>query len=157
MNNSKPIREIQCKLNPHIKEVVQKEVVKLIDAGIIYHISNSQVVSIPKKSDITVARNSVEQLVHTRETICWRVCIDYKNLNFMTGKYHFPLSFINQIPGRLAGQCFCGFLEIYFGYNQVDVYLKDQEKITFKCPTGSFANKRMPLGCIMRLSLLRDA
>jgi len=43
-----------------MKEVVQKEVVKLLDAGIIYPISDSQWVSpvqvIPKKSGITVIK-----------------------------------------------------------------------------------------------------
>jgi len=54
----KPVRQMQRRLNPHMKEVVQKEVVKLLDAGIIYPISDSQWVSpvqvVPKKSGITV-------------------------------------------------------------------------------------------------------
>jgi len=52
-NNTKPSREMQRRLNPSMREVV-KEVVKWMDAGIIYPISVSQWVSstqvVPKKS-----------------------------------------------------------------------------------------------------------
>ena len=37
----KPIRQPQTRLNPHMQEVVRAEVLKLIQAGIIYPISSS--------------------------------------------------------------------------------------------------------------------
>ena len=53
--NAKPSCESQRRLNPNTKEVVMKEVIKLLDTGIIYPISNSKWVSptqvVPKKSD----------------------------------------------------------------------------------------------------------
>ena len=55
-----------------MKEVVQKEVVKLLDAGIIYHIFDSEWVSpvkvVPKKLDITVVKNNEGELIPTRQT-----------------------------------------------------------------------------------------
>ena len=39
--NAKPIRKMQRWLNPNMKEVVRTEVLKLLDAGIIYPISDS--------------------------------------------------------------------------------------------------------------------
>lgn len=52
--NSKTYQQTQRRLNPHMKEVVKKEVLKLLDAGIIYPISDSNWVSptqvVPKKS-----------------------------------------------------------------------------------------------------------
>lgn len=33
--NSKPVVQLQRRLNPKLQEVVQKEVVKLLDAGVI--------------------------------------------------------------------------------------------------------------------------
>ena len=34
----------------------------------------------------------------------WRVCIDYRNLNEVTRKYHFSLQFIDKVLERLAGK-----------------------------------------------------
>ena len=54
----KPTAESQRRLNPNMKEVVKKEIVKLLDAGIIYPISDSEWVSpvqcVSKKSGMTV-------------------------------------------------------------------------------------------------------
>jgi len=74
------------------------------------------------------------------------VCIDYRKLNSVTRKDHFPLLFIDQILEKLAGQSFYCFLDGYSGYNQIPVYPKDQEKTTFTCPSGTFAYRRMPFG-----------
>ncbi|XP_058203029.1 uncharacterized protein LOC131317499 [Rhododendron vialii] len=148
--NAKPSREMQRRLNPNMKEVVMKEVVKLLDAGIIYPISDSKWVSptqvVPKKSGITVVENDKGELVPTRMTTGWRVCIDYRKLNSMTRKDHFPLPFIDQILERLAGQSYYCFLDGYSGYNQVAVDPVDQEKTTFTCPYGTYAYRRMPFG-----------
>ncbi|RVX02471.1 Uncharacterized protein K02A2.6 [Vitis vinifera] len=58
---AKPIRQFQRRLNPHLQEVVRAEVLKLLQAGIIYPISDSPWVSptqvVPKKSGITVVQN----------------------------------------------------------------------------------------------------
>ncbi|RDX96925.1 hypothetical protein CR513_20353, partial [Mucuna pruriens] len=81
----KPIRQQQRRLNPTLLDVVKKGVTKLLAAGIIYPISDSQWVSlvqvVPKKSGMTVARNQYDELVPTRIHNSWRVCIDYKRLN----------------------------------------------------------------------------
>ena len=97
----KPIAERQRRLNPNMKEVVKKEIVKLLDAGIIYLISDSEWVSpvqcVPKKSRITVVENDEGELISKRVVEGWRVCINYKKLNNATKKDHFPLPFIDQI------------------------------------------------------------
>jgi hypothetical protein len=91
-----------------MKEVVMKEVVKLLDGGIIYPISDSKWVSptqvVPKKSGITVVENSVGELIPQRTTTGWRVYIDYRKLNSHTWKDHFPLPFIDQILERLLAK-----------------------------------------------------
>ena len=46
-----------------------------------------------------------------------RVCIDYRKLNVVTKKEHFPLLFIDQILDRLAGQSYFCFLDGYSGYD----------------------------------------
>ena len=74
------------------------------------------------------------------------MCIDYKKLNLATRMDHFPLPFIDQILERIAGHAFYYFLDAYSGYDQIAIALKDQEKITFTCPYGTFAYRRMPFG-----------
>ncbi|KAM1219686.1 hypothetical protein ACFX2G_047725 [Malus domestica] len=104
---AKPTREAQRRLNPPMMEVVKKEIIKLLDCGVIYPISDSRWVSpvqcVPKKSGVTVVANAENELVPQRIQTGWRVCIDYRKLNTTTRKDHFPLPFIDQMLERLAG------------------------------------------------------
>ncbi|KAL6329271.1 hypothetical protein AAG906_015469 [Vitis piasezkii] len=147
---AKPIRQFQRRLNPHLQEVVRAEVLKLLQAGIIYPISDSPWVSptqvVPKKSGITVVKNEKGEEITTRLTSGWRVCIDYRKLNAVTRKDHFPLPFIDQVLERVSGHPFYCFLDGYSGYFQIEIDLADQEKTTFTCPFGTFAYRRMPFG-----------
>ncbi|CAN6567552.1 unnamed protein product [Malus baccata var. baccata] len=104
---AKPTREAQSRLNPPMMEVVKKEIIKLLDCGVIYPISDSRWVSpiqcVPKKSGVTIVENAENKLVPTRIQTGWRVCIDYRKLNATTRKDHFPLPFLDQMLERLAG------------------------------------------------------
>ena len=133
-----------------MKEVVRKEVLKWLNAGFIYAISDSPWVSlvhvVPKKGGFTVIRNERNELIPIRTVIGWRVCIDYRKLNNATRKDHFPLPFIDQMLDRLTGHPHLCFLDGYSGYNQITISPEDQEKTTFTCPYGTFAFRRMPFG-----------
>jgi len=149
--NAKPPREMQRRLNPNMKEVVKNEVIKLLDNGIIYPIYDSKWVSrtqvVLKTFRVTVITNEKTELIPTRIITGWRMCIDYRKLNSMTRKDHFPLLFMDQILERVAGHEFYCFLDGYSGYNQIEIALEeDQEKTTFTCPFGTFAYRKMPFG-----------
>ncbi|XP_057784322.1 uncharacterized protein LOC131001771 [Salvia miltiorrhiza] len=148
--NSKPFRDPQRKLNPVMKEVVLKEILKLLDLGIIYPISDSAWVSpvhvVPKKSGFQLVKNENNELIPMRLQTGWRMCIDFRKLNDATRKDHFPLPFIDEMLERLAGKEFFCFLDGYSGYFQIFVAQEDQEKTTFTCPFGTFAWRRMPFG-----------
>ena len=58
---------------------------------------------VPKKSGMTVVENENNELIPTRTVTGWRVCIDYRKLNSVTRKDHFPLPFLEHILERLAG------------------------------------------------------
>ena len=116
---AKSVRRPQRRLNPHMKEVVRAEVLKLLQAGIIYPISYSTWVSptqvVPKKSRVTTVHNEKGEEMPTRLTTGWRVCIDYR-LNEVTRKDHFPLPFMDHLLKRISGQPFYCFLDGYSGY-----------------------------------------
>nr|GFA54300.1 reverse transcriptase domain-containing protein [Tanacetum cinerariifolium] len=89
----KPAVQHQRRVNPRIHEVIKKEVIKLLDAGLIYPISNSPWVShvhcVPKKGSITVVENEDNELIPTRLVTGWRVCTDYRKLNVLHEKIIF--------------------------------------------------------------------
>ncbi|CAN6712718.1 unnamed protein product [Malus baccata var. baccata] len=157
---AKPTREAQRRLNPPMMEVVKKEIIKLLDCGVIYPISDSRWVSpvqvVPKKSGVTVVKNAEDELVPTRIQTGWRVCIDYRKLNNTTRKDHFPLPFIDQMLERLAGHSFYCFLDGYSGYNQIVIAPDDQEKTTFTCPFALkyLLTKKEPKPRLIRWMLL---
>jgi hypothetical protein len=103
-----------------MREVVKKEVLKLLKAGVIYPISDTKWVSpvqvVPKKGGMTVIHNEKNELIPQRTITSWRMCIDYRKLNKATPKDHFPLPLIDEMLERLANQSFC-YLDGYFGYH----------------------------------------
>ena len=121
--NARPTVEHQRRLNPVIKEVVKKEVLKWLNAGFIYAISDSPWVSpvhvVPKKGGFTIIHNDRNELIPTRTVTGWRICINYRQLNTTIRKDRFPLPFIDQMLDRLAGHHQFCFLDGYSGYNQI--------------------------------------
>ena len=139
----KPLIEAQRRLNPTMKEVVRKEVLKWLDVGVIYSILDSLWVSpvqvVPKRGGTIVIRIENNALLPSRTVTWWRVCIDYQKSNKATRKDHFPLPFLDQMLDRLARHEYYYFLDGYSGYNQITISPEDQEKTTFTCSYGMFA------------------
>ncbi|GJT76463.1 reverse transcriptase domain-containing protein [Tanacetum coccineum] len=121
----KPAVQHQRRVNPKIHDVIKKEVEKLLDAGLIYPISDSPWVSpvhcVPKKGGFTVVENDENELIPTQLVTGWRVCIDYRKLNEATRKDHFPLPFMDQMLERLAGNEYYCFLDGFSGYFQIPI------------------------------------
>jgi hypothetical protein len=134
-DNAKSTREMQRRLNSPMIEVVKAEILKLLDAGVIYPITDSKWVApihvVPKKTGITLVKNKNDELIPTRISSGWRMCVDYKKLKLATRKDYFPLPFMDQMLERLAGKSFYCFLDRYSGYNQIVINPEDQEKTTF--------------------------
>ena len=119
-------------MNPDLRDIVKEEVQKLLDAGFIYPISDSQWVSplvlVPKKDGR------------------WCICIDYQELNESTLKDYFPLPFIDQVLDTLVGKKYSSFLYGFSGYNQIQIAPEDQDKTNFTCPWGTVSYKVLPFG-----------
>nr|GFA12620.1 reverse transcriptase domain-containing protein [Tanacetum cinerariifolium] len=114
----KPAVQHQRRVNLMIHDVIKKEVEKLLDAGLIYPISDSPWVSpvhcVPKNGGFTVVENEENELIPTRLVTRWeRILL-------------FPRWFLRVFS------------------NSIDP--RDKEKTTFTCPYGTFAYRRMPFG-----------
>nr|GEW74249.1 reverse transcriptase domain-containing protein [Tanacetum cinerariifolium] len=124
-------RKIQRRVNPKIYDVIKNEVLKLLDAGLIYPISDSPWVSplhcVPKKGGFIVEENEENKLIPTHLVTGWRVCIDYRKLNEATRKDHFALPFMDQMLERLAGNDYYYFLDGFLGYFQIPIDPKDKK------------------------------
>ena len=83
----------------------------------------------PKKLGVIVIQNEKGKSIPTRLTTGWRVCIDYRKLNAVIRKYHFPLPFMDKDLERVSGHPYYCFLDGYSGYFQIEIALEDQEKI----------------------------
>ncbi|GJX68324.1 hypothetical protein Tco_0304051 [Tanacetum coccineum] len=78
----KPVIQPQQRLNLKVQDVVKNLIVRLLDSGLIYPISDSQWVSpihvVQKKGGMTVVLNDKNELIPSRTVTGWRVCIDYR-------------------------------------------------------------------------------
>src|SRR3954465_116431 len=76
----------------------------------------------------------------------WRMCIDYTDLNKTCPTDPFALPRIDQIIDPMAGCERLSFLDVYSGYHQIKMAVKDQEKTAFINPFGAFYYGSMPFG-----------
>ncbi|GKB81602.1 reverse transcriptase domain-containing protein [Tanacetum coccineum] len=125
-----------------IHDVIKKEVEKLLDAGLIYPISDSPWVSpvhcVPKKGGFTIVENDENELILTLLVMGWRVCIDYRKLNEATRKDHFPLPFMDQMLERLTGN--------------ITIVFSMVSGVTFKFPSTLMIKKRQHSRVLMERS-----
>jgi hypothetical protein len=89
-----PVRQRQYRLNPRYSLMVKEEIDRLLEAGFIYPVNNSEWVSpivvVPKK-------------VGADGKVKIRVCQDFRKLNSATKKDYFPLPFTDIILDHVAG------------------------------------------------------
>ena len=154
-DNAKTFIEHQRRLNPVMKEVVRKEVLKWLNAGFIYAISDSSWVSpvhvVPKKGGFTVIRNEKNELIPTRTVTGWRVCIDYRKLNTATRKDHFTLPFIDQMLDRLADTLISVFLMDILDIIRLLLHLKIRRKLLLHVHLALFLLGECHLDCVILL------
>jgi hypothetical protein len=130
--DAKPVRQKLRLVNPKKEETIKIEVDKLLKAGFIYPIHLTKWVS-----------NLV--LVNKKQGTI-RVCTDFCDLNKACPKDNFPTPFIDQIIDECDGCESFSFMDGFSGYNQIQIKLEDQHKMTFICPWGTFAYRKMPFG-----------
>ena len=144
-----------------MKEVVRKEILKLLEAGIIYPVADSEWVShvhcVPKKGGITVVPNDKDELIPQRIITGYRMVIDFRKLKKATKKDHYPLPFIDQMLEILSKHTHFCFLDGYSGFSQIPVSADDQARTTFTCPFSTFFIDICLLVYVMHLLPFKDA
>nr|GFA91282.1 reverse transcriptase domain-containing protein [Tanacetum cinerariifolium] len=150
-----PAVQHQRRVNPKIHDVIKQEVIKLLEAGLIYPISDipwvSSVHYVPKKGGFTVIENEDNELIPTRLVTGWRVCIDYRKLNEATRKDHFPLPFMDQMLERLAGNQYYFFLTVFLAISKFPSIPRIRRK-----PRSPVLMERLPIvACLLGYAMLQ--
>jgi hypothetical protein len=99
------------------KDIIKKEIARLLDAGFIKQVYHPNWLANP----ILVPKKNKE----------WRMCVDYTNLNKACKKDPFRLSRIDQLVDFTVGCSLLSFLDCYLGYHQIPLKEEDQIKTSF--------------------------
>ena len=126
-----PIRSMSYRKGPTMREMVAKEVKKLLNAGVIEPVSTewaSPVVLVPKKDGSL------------------RFCVHYRRLNAKTVADSYPLPRMDDCIDSLGDTAVFTTLDCNSGYWQIPVAPEDRDKTTFTTHMGTFRHLRMPFG-----------
>jgi len=130
--DAKPVRQRQYKMNLKYSLMVKEEIDKLLACGFIFEVPYSKWVSpiviVPKKN---------------RKL---RICQDYRKLNSMTKKDHFPLPFTDTLLNGVAGHECYSFMDGFSGYNQIQIAQIYRLLTAFTTDWGIYAYTKMPFG-----------
>jgi len=130
--DQKPFKQKLRRINPVLLPLIEKEIKRMYEAGIIAPIRFSEWVS---------------NLVPTRKkTGEIRLCVDLRNVNKVSLKDNYPLPKMDHILQRVVGASRISLLDGFLGYNQILVHPDDQEKTSFTTPWGTFMYIKMPFG-----------
>jgi hypothetical protein len=129
---AKPIKQRLCRFTQDKKDVIKREIARLLDVGFIkeeYHPDwLANLVLVPKKNKD------------------WKMCVDYIDINKACKKEHFRLPRIDRVVDSIVSCSLISFLDCYSGYHQIPLKVEDQIKTFFITPFGTFCYTTMPFG-----------
>jgi hypothetical protein len=131
--DAKPVKQRPYRLNPKYKEKVRVELDKMLAAGIIEPVEESDWVS-----------PMVVQEKKQKGEI--RICVDLRKLNDACVHDPFPTPFTDEVLENVGGQEAYSFTDGFSGYHQIKIAPEDRSKTTFATEWGCFQYTVMPFG-----------
>jgi hypothetical protein len=104
-----------------------------------------------------VVKNEKNELIPTRTDMGWRVCIDYRKLNDVTRKDHFPLPFIDQMLERLCGNMFYCFFDGFQVIFRSRLHPRIKRRPYSHAHMAHLLTGECPLDCVMLQLRFRGA
>lgn len=151
--NAKNNIEGQRSLNHIMMDVVKKEIIKWLNACIIYLIFYSVWVSliqcVSQKGGMIIFENEKNELIRSRVVTGWRICMNYIKLTKVTRNDHFRLSFIDKMLDRLSGKEFYCFLMATQATVKFNSPLRSREEKIHMFIWNIFLQKNSILDCVM--------
>ena len=127
----KPIKIPPRRLPFAQREIVEKEIQKMLDNNII---------------ESSESPWSAPLLLVEKKDKSWRFCVDYRQLNKVTKKDAYPLPRIDESLDALAGASWFSTLDLVSGYWQCEMEDKDKPKTAFTTHMGLFQFQVLPFG-----------
>jgi len=130
--DAKPVKQRPYRLNLKYKEKVKVELDRMLEAGIIEPVKESEWIS-----PMVVQENKTGEI---------RICIDLRNLNDAFLHDPFPTPFTDEVLDNVGGQEVYSFIGRFSGYHQIWIAKEDHHKIMFSTEWGSYQYTVMPFG-----------
>jgi hypothetical protein len=130
--NARPIKKRPYILNPKYKEKVRIELDRMLEAGIIEPVEESEWIS-----PMVVQDKKIGEI---------RICVDLRKLNDACLYDPFATPFTDEVLDIVGGQEVYSFIDGFLGYHQIRIAKEDQHKTTFAIEWGFFQYTWIPFG-----------
>jgi hypothetical protein len=120
------------KLNPKYKEKVKIELDRMLEAGIIEPVEESEWIS-----PMVVQDKKIREI---------RICVDLRKLNDACLHDPFPTPFTDEVLDNVGGREVYSFIDGFSGYHQIQIAKEDCHKTTFATEWRSYQYTMMLFG-----------
>lgn len=131
--DAKPVKQRPYHINTEYKEKVHKELDKMLEAGIIEPVDESDWVS-----PMVVQEKKQQAEI--------KICIDLRRLNDACVHDPFPMPFTDDVLENVGGKKAYSFTDGFLGYHQINIAPEGHRKTTITIEWGCFQYIVMPLG-----------
>jgi hypothetical protein len=130
--NARPVKQRPYKLNPKYKEKVNIELDRMLEAGIIEHVEESEWIS--------------PMVVQDKKTREIKIYVHLRKMNDACLHDPFPTPFTDKVLDNVGGHEVYHFTDGFLGYHQIQIAKEDHHKSTFAIEWGSYQYTVMPFG-----------